>query len=357
MGRRRRALEVLAACLKGSPPAGCDWMAVFEAANQSLVTPALAGTLRHREIAPDAAQYLAFILERNTRRNERLRAQIAEAAQALNGAGVVPVLLKGGAWLLTVASDATGERIIMDIDVMVADDDMPRALAALAGIGYVVESRPSDLSHHFQAELRRPSDIAMIDLHRRPPGPALFNDPSILAEHCERVRCGSGEVLVPSPTLQALHLIAHDQFQDGDFWLGRFDLRHLVDLATLARSPQGIDFDLLSSLMPGRLARHALATQLVSLHRLLGTAVPAPHLRGRVGAIQFRRRLLQVDVPFLRLPLTLLTVLAEWRNYLAFQRLGRGEDRERQKERPAGRGSARRERWTRLLTLDGSGKL
>ena len=126
MGRRKRNLEALVAALRGEVPArDCDWMEIVASANRCLVTPALAASLRGKAIPPDAGQYLALILERNTERNLRLKGQIAEAAQALNGIGVTPVMLKGAAWLLTVEHARVGERIIMDLDVMVPVDDMP----------------------------------------------------------------------------------------------------------------------------------------------------------------------------------------------------------------------------------------
>jgi hypothetical protein len=357
MTRRRRTFEALISCLRGEPPAQCDWMAVFEVANQSLVTPALAGALRGRAIPPDAAEYLSFILERNTERNTQLRAQLAEAATALNGAGIVPVVLKGGAWLVTVPAETAGERMIMDLDVMVPQERMAEALGTLKGIGYEVDSELFDLSHEFQADLRRPSDAAMIDLHRRPPGPAAFNDLKVLYDNCAEVACGDGRVLVPSPTLQALHLIAHDQFQDGDLFLGHLDLRHLLHLASLARSQEGIDFGLLAALMPGRFARHALETQLLTAHRLLGVDVPNNIRKSGVGAIHYRRRLLQLDLPILRLPLTALTILVEWAHFRDLQRLNRAIAPPSGAKPPITLAASRLDRLTKLLTLNSSGKL
>jgi hypothetical protein len=359
MGRRKRNLEALIAALRGEVPArDCDWMEIVASANRCLVTPALAASLRGKAIPPDAAKYLALILERNTERNLRLKGQIAEAAQALNGIGVTPVMLKGAAWLLTVEHARVGERIIMDLDVMVPVHDMPRALVCLASLGYEIDSQPADLSHHFQADLRRSGDAAMIDLHRRPPGPGTFYDLEIFQAGCEPATVGAGRVLVPSPTLQALHLIGHDQFQDGDYWLGKFDLRHVMDIAFLSRSPQGIDFALLASLMPGRLARHALRTQLLTVHRLLGVEISAAQLFGTMSRIQYRRRWLQIDFPFLRLPLTALTVAAEWVNYREFQALSDAARVEHDAAAADGPvHSGRRERWTRLLTFDGAGKV
>jgi hypothetical protein len=355
MGPRRRSLEGLAACLRGAPRPDCNWLGIVEAANGSLVTPFLATALEGASVPDDVRDYVSLILTRNIERNVRLRAQMGEAAAALNAGGIVPTALKGGAWLMTATPHAIGQRLMTDLDIIVPTEEMPRALSILADLGYDVDSKPSDLSHHFQADLRRPSDAAMIDLHRRPPGPAAFHDHRSLQDHCTIVPCGDGKVLVPSATYQAFHVIAHDQFHDGDYWLGHIDLRHLVDLAILARSPGGIDFDHLASLMPGRLGRHALATQLVTLHRLLGVDVPPSFLRQPIARLQFQRRLVQLDLPVLRLPFTALTIASEWRAYREFGALNRAMT-EGSNEGPA-RASGRRERWTRLLMSDGMGKV
>jgi hypothetical protein len=356
---RRRALKTLAACLRGEPPRDADWLTIVEAANQAMVTPALAVAMKDRPLPDDVFEFLTFIRARNAERNLRIRDQLAETSAALNAAGITPTVLKGGAWLLGAAEESVGDRMITDLDIMVPGDGASGAVEALAAIGYEIDSAPSDLSHHFQADLRRPKDVALVDLHRRPPGPAAFHDLAQLARHCRPVSCGDGQALVPSVTFQAMHLIAHDQFHDGDYWLGKIDLRHLVDLATMARTQEGIDFDLLARLMPGALARDGLQAQLRSLHELLGVPVPAAVLASRSAGLQHRRRLVQLDLPFLRVPFAAATILSQWRNYRELQRLNgtvRGAPREPAAAQEPAKGG-RLERWTRLLTSDGTGKL
>jgi hypothetical protein len=157
--------------------------------------------------------------------------------------------------------------------------------------------------------------VGMIDLQLRPPGHPFFYSASGDATHHFRL-LKQGTARVPSATYHALMLIIHDQFQDADYWVGKIDLRHLLDLRDLANSPEGIDWDLLTSLAPGKLARNAIETQLLTLRFLLGVSVPNHSRRQMMPRVQYWRRRIQAHVPFLRYALLTL-VLFDYGNYRA----------------------------------------
>jgi len=114
--------------------------------------------------------------------------------------------------------------------------------------------------------------------------------------------------LLPSPTAQALILVLHDQLKDRDYWRGLIDLRHVLDIDALAKTRDGIDWDLLDSWFCERQPRTALRTQLVSIEALLGIGVPNRLIKDWWPRIQHRRRMTQANWPALGPIFTLLTL-------------------------------------------------
>ena len=116
---------------------------------------------------------------------------------------------------------------------------------------------------------------------------------------------------MPSPTLQAAILIAHDQLQERDYWRGLIDLRHLVDLRSILAQSGPLDGATLSALFESNRARRALLTQLETLRRLFpstGAFGVEPTLWVRT---QYNRRLLQIDRDSVAHLLTTLTLLID----------------------------------------------
>ena len=296
-------LLALTGCLRGEPAdAATDWDGVLTMANRCWLAPALHVALLRSgnvdEVPADVRDYLALLHTRNRARNGKLLGQIAETVAALNRAGVEPMLLKGAAILAAAPDDLLGARMMRDIDLLVAEAEIPATTECLAGLGYRLLSRPV-VPRHDYGEFGRPQDVGALDLHLRPPGPPQFHRRDVLDGDATTIACGGGRVRVPSPTIQALHLIVHDQILEGDYLRGRLDLRHLHDLAMLAGTASGIDWRRLVSMMPTRSARNALETQAVTLSRLFGVSVPASLLGRLVPRLQHRRRLFRIRHPAL----------------------------------------------------------
>lgn len=317
MTRHQDQLLNLCRCFRGDLPDGLDWMRMIDLANRTLTTPALMEVVdRHPDVVPqDAAQYVREIFQRNLVRNRRLASQLSEAICTLNTQGIAPVLMKGSAFLMQACGDDLGRRLISDLDIIVSPDESRGALKCLVEAGYRIHHEMPDGAQRWHADLRRPNDVGMIDLQEEPPGPAFFYRSSgNPKQYCRFNVSGEASAYTPDPAFHALLLVIHDQFQDFDYWTGRIDLRHLLDLRDLARSRDGIDWALLASLAPGKLARNALETQLVMLHALLGIDVPL-RMRDRLAPrLQAWRRRLQSRAPALR-PALLPMMLLDFRNY------------------------------------------
>ena len=266
------------------------------------------------QIPEDVYLYIREMFERNVARNDRLAAQLTETIAAINDRGVRPVLLKGAAMLAASPRAHWGKKLMCDLDILVSPSEVEATLDALYAVGYSMHGRtPPDLERWF-AELKRPSDVGMVDLHRGLPGPPFFYRAGDVRQHCKMVNIGRASACIPSATYQALILTIHDQFQDSDYWIGNIDLRHILDLRDLTRSPEGIDWDLLASFVPDKLAKNALETQLVALFSLLGVDVPAAMRTRLIPRLQFKRRLIQARFPLLRHALLPIAVL-DFRNY------------------------------------------
>lgn len=297
------ALLQLCECYRGCVPTNPDWMGLIGLANQTLTTPSLMPLINRcaDRIPADVCLYVREIFERNLQRNDRLVAQLTEIIEAINNRGITAVLLKGAALLATAAPEQRGSKLMSDLDIMVSPQEVEETMNGLLSLGYSVDFETPPAMKKWYADLKRPSDVGMVDLHCQLPGPEFFYRPAGDArQYYKLIQVGQGSAYVPSATYHSLIMIVHDQFQDHDYWVGDIDLRHLLDLRYLSGSEDGIDWDLLSSFAPDKLARNALETQLVALHFLLGVDVPAAMRARLIPRLQHKRRLAQARFPMLR---------------------------------------------------------
>ena len=132
-----RELRALIRVLRGAPPdPGCDWELVTGLARRHSVSPFLCYVLRqHQDTVPShlwqelQGDYYAAVASHLLR--ER---QLDQVLEALDGAGVPVVLLKGAALSLSVYPDPA-LRTMGDLDLWVPRDRLDTARAALNAIG------------------------------------------------------------------------------------------------------------------------------------------------------------------------------------------------------------------------------
>jgi hypothetical protein len=303
MAGYNHALLPLCDCLCGRISRRADWKAIIALANHTWTTPSLIACVRqHRALLPeDVVTYVQELHDRNEIRNERLNAQLEEAVLALNGVGIIPLLIKGAAMLATSQPSVRALRLMSDLDLIVRPDEIDAAKKGLAAIGYSVDYEADGRQTKRYADLKRSSDVGMIDLHQQLPGHSFFQQtPEELQPHLHVIHLGAATALVPSPALRALVLVVHDQFQDYDYWAGRIDLRHLLDLRELLTAPDSLQWDGLMAMVSGTLARNAVETRLLLLTALFNVPWPAHHPKRLVPRLQVRRQLLQARIPLTR---------------------------------------------------------
>lgn len=320
MASASRKLLPLCDCLGGGLPRRGDWKDIIALANHTLTTPSLIACVRsHRAAVPDdVVAYVEELHGRNAIRNERLSAQLEEAVLALNRVEIIPLLIKGAAMLATSPPSARALRLMSDLDLIVRPDEIDAAKKGLAAIGYSVDYESDGQQTKWYADLKRPCDVGMIDLHQAFPDRSFFNRTlDDLRSHLHPVRLGTATALVPSPALRALVLVVHDQFQDYDYWTGHIDLRHLLDLRELLMAPDGPQWDELMAMVSGTLARNAVEARLLLLTTLFDIPWPAHHPKRLVPRLQVRRQLLQARIPPIRyffLPMGFLDYRSHPRN-------------------------------------------
>src|ERR1700752_3268258 len=161
----------LCKCLRGELPERVDWLSLLGLANQTLTTPSLFNVVDRFEqrIPQDVCAYVHNIFRRNADRNNRLIAQLEEATIALNERGVKPVLFKGAAGLAAASDARRGTRLITDLDLMVDAKQVEVAHAAIADRGYEIDCQATAGDEKRCADLKRPHDVGMIDLHSAAP--------------------------------------------------------------------------------------------------------------------------------------------------------------------------------------------
>jgi hypothetical protein len=169
------------------------------------------------------------------------------------------------------------------------------------------------------AELARAGDRGSIDLHQRPPGPPGMAEIDDLRDRASAAEAAGGRALVPDGASQLYLLVLHDQFHDGDYWSGRLNLRHLLDIGDLIQDGP-LDWARLEGLVRTGVVRNALDTELTDAAWLTGVRVPQERSGRLWPGLQHRRRLIQVAWPGLMLPLAAATTLYEAPNLVAHRR-------------------------------------
>lgn len=165
-------LEQNASLAAELPDVNSFWEQAISIANVSSVTAAVWSRLSRRGLtgcaSDDARDYLASFHDINTGRNEAILEQFLECAAALNREGIVPMPIKGAAYLLSGLYDDPGERFLTDIDIMLPADRADEAYDILRDLGYrasqaeretasnklvplIMRGRPAELECHLSA--------------------------------------------------------------------------------------------------------------------------------------------------------------------------------------------------------------
>lgn len=228
---------------RGRQPAALtedQWQAVDQIAADQRLQPHLQGRLQRGEIGLDvpdaisanwAAAYRANALEGLAQRRDLLT-----ITGNLHGARIASVALKG-AWLAWQAYPTPAERVLRDLDLLVAEADAPRSLDILLGMGLTpLEPMPDDPVAFAQAHKQFPPLLCdsgtVVELHAHawePPGSMEWPTPPTRdSELLARATGGEGPGLkYLRPRDMLAHLVIHaaysHRFEVGPLLLSDID--------------------------------------------------------------------------------------------------------------------------------------
>lgn len=236
----------------------------------------------------------AFVADELSREGQPLPAQLSADARAqlsrglktksltlavvdaLEGVGVVPVLLKGYALALRLYPEHPLGRPSTDVDVLVEPRELERCAAALATLGL---HRHDDLSldHPFEEHhhLAFVGTRGLVEVHFRlftGFGGGVFDDAG-LRSRARDFSLHGRPVQVLADEDEFLYLATHAANH------AFLRLSWLLDLQRFLAARPGLDFALMAARAHRAGFHTAVTTSLVLLTRVLGVTLPAPALR------------------------------------------------------------------------------
>jgi hypothetical protein len=256
-----------------------DWLAVISLANQHLVTPALWTAFTRydlcQQLPDDVRGYLSLLHMRNADRNDRIRKQCIEIGRILSEVGIKAVLLKGVAWLFDDSLEAASDRMMRDIDLLVASEKVEVAARVLVGAGYKDSGESLvEANHYHYAPLLPPAGDISVEIHRDLACRVdLLPASEVIVSACEVAQ----GLLLPSPDHRIVHNVIHAQIENGDFVGGTVSLRDTLDLGRLVnRYGTEVDWIDLAKEAHRRGFFHYLSGAVHVSHRVLQSQLPLP---------------------------------------------------------------------------------
>ena len=215
-----------------------SWEAAVQLATDHLVAPAIGARIEKYGLEnslPDAVtDYFALMLRLNNIRSGQIKNEMLELARHLNRDGIVPLLIKGGAHLMSGLYDQPGERILSDVDILVRPDRIEDCLASMREAGYHVLYDDHPFAHSV-GSVTRPDLSISIDLHREviPYDFRQILSTDEVISDAIGIECEGARIEIPSPTHQTFLNIAHAQLSDKQYAFAHISLRTLYDFHRL----------------------------------------------------------------------------------------------------------------------------
>jgi len=219
-----------------------NWETIVRVSTGHMVLPALFLNLKRanlRSCLPlDLTAYCEEITQQNRDRNTAIIKQAKQLNILLNQHNITPVFLKGTAHLLENLYADIGERMVGDIDFLVAENQVESVAEILSEVDYkpLVKFCEANekLSKHYP-RLVHDKWMAAVEIHRRIIQPRHKNNLGYNAIFKDKLQMGG--FFVPSYPHQATHNILNIQINDSGFLYAKIMMRQMYDGYLLSFKP------------------------------------------------------------------------------------------------------------------------
>ena len=196
-----------------------DWDHLVRLGSSHLVLPAIYCRLKAKQLLNtlpmELESYLKEITDLNRERNQQLLAEAQQISQWFQEAGIDHVFLKGTAMLASGYYEDIGERMVGDIDLIVAKKNLKRSFSLLEEQSY--EGQEQILGNEFypnQKHLPRlisSSFIGAVEIHQQ----ILRKKNNLIpSDGILQTRKASQKLYIPSPQYLSKHCVLNHQINE-----------------------------------------------------------------------------------------------------------------------------------------------
>jgi len=218
------------------------WSKIVKVSTGHMVLPALYLNLKRADLLKflpaDLRAYFGEITRLNRNRNLEILNQVKDINTILLSYDITPIFLKGTAHLLENLYQDMAERMVGDIDFIVAENQVEKAANILINEGYIPLNPFVDKGHRHSKHyprLTHQEKIAAVEIHWAVVLQAHKTDLDYETIFKEK-QC-INNIFVPSYGHQIIHNILNVQINDKGFLYGKIMPRQLYDAFLLLHKP------------------------------------------------------------------------------------------------------------------------
>jgi Uncharacterised nucleotidyltransferase len=262
-----------------------SWQALIDLATQQDLLPALIQALSERALLPPVPRaaphqrdgHVTRRLQQSYRehlaRRKLQKTQMQNVLRHLNGAGIVPLILKGARYLVAAAAAWCEARTFRDIDLLVRPEQADRAFAELVDAGYR-PSEPYMANYHHLPDLQHSSEPASVEIHTATLAVAGQSVMSTELAWRSATKAADGSFYVLPLEWQALHCLLHHQLSDRGYVRRILALKPLWEWTMLTGDWSRTQWQTIFTHMREVDALDLLGSWLVQADRLFGAPIP-----------------------------------------------------------------------------------